>query len=69
MNYPNANTQSDTQRWSPLATLAEADLRVGLSGKVARTPWSDFVDRYGTMSIPRSRIVSLQLKNIHGISG
>ena len=56
MNYTNANISGDTQRWSPLATLAEADLRVGLSGKVARTPWSDFLDRYGTMSIHEAEL-------------
>ena len=56
MNYTNSNTQDDTQRWSPLAILAEADLRVGLSGKVARTPWSDFLDRYGTMSIHEAEL-------------
>lgn len=56
MNYTYANTHGDTQRWSPLATLAEADLRVGLSGKVARTPWSDFLDRYGTMSIHEAEL-------------
>ena len=56
MNYTYANTQGDTQRWSPLATLAEANLRVGLSGKVARTPWSDFLDRYGTMSIHEAEL-------------
>jgi len=56
MNNTNASTQGDTQQWSPLATLAEADLRVGLSGKVARTPWSDFLDRYGAMSIHEAEL-------------
>lgn len=56
MNYTYTNNHGDTQRWSPLATLAEADLRVGLSGKVARTPWTDFLDRYGTMSIHEAEL-------------
>lgn len=56
MNYTYEKNPGDTQRWSPLATLAEADLRVGLSGKVTRTPWSDFLDRYGTTSIHEAEL-------------
>ena len=56
MNYTYESTPGDTQRWSPLATLAEADLRVGMSGKVTRTPWSDFLDRYGTTSIHEAEL-------------
>ena len=46
----------DTRRWSALAALSEAEMSVGMSGKIARTPWSDFLDRYGTMSIHEAEL-------------
>ena len=46
----------DTRRWSALAALSEAEMSVGIGGKVARTPWSDFLERYGTMSIHEAEL-------------
>ena len=56
MNENLGSVPRDTRRWSALAALSEAELNVGLSGKIARTPWSDFLDRYGTMSIHEAEL-------------
>ena len=49
-------TQEGTQQWSSFARLAEAEMHVGMSGKITRTPWSDFLDRYGGMFIHEAEL-------------
>ena len=46
----------DTWRWSAFEALSEAEMSAQESGRVARTPWSDFLDRYGTMSIHEAEL-------------
>ena len=48
--------QKDTQQWSSFAPLAEAEMHVGLNGKIARTPWSDYVERYGSLRIHEAEL-------------
>ena len=56
MNENLGSVPRDTRRWSALAALSEAEMSVGTSGKVARTPWSDFLERYGTMSVHEAEL-------------
>lgn len=48
--------QGDTQQWGSFAPLAEAEMQVGLNGKIARTPWSDFLERYGSLRIHEAEL-------------
>ena len=56
MNHPFGNSEGEPPQWDALATLGESEMRVGLSGKVGRTPWSDFLDRFGNGSIHEAEL-------------
>lgn len=56
MNETLGSISRDTWRWSAFEALSEAEMRAERSGKIARTPWSDFLDRYGTMSIHEAEL-------------
>ena len=56
MNENLGSVSRDTRRWSALAALSEAEMSVGRSAKIGRTPWSDFLDRYGTNSIHEAEL-------------
>ena len=56
MDENHADVQVDGQRLSPFASLSEAEMRIGMSGRVTRTPWSDFLDRYGNPSIHEAEL-------------
>lgn len=56
MDKNHTGVQVDSERWSPFSSLSEAEMRVGIRGKVTRTPWSDFLDRYGSLSIHEAEL-------------
>ena len=56
MDEDHTRVQVDGGQWSPFSSLSEAEMRIGLSGKVTRTPWSDFLDRYGSSSIHEAEL-------------
>ena len=56
MNETLGRISRDTWRWSAFEALSEAEMSAERSGKIARTPWSDFLDRYGTMSIHEAEL-------------
>ena len=56
MDENNTDVQVDSELWSPFSALSEAEMRIGMSGKVTRTPWSDFLDRYGSLSIHEAEL-------------
>ena len=56
MNEHYTGVQGDSNVWSPFSSLSEAEMRIGMSGKVTRTPWSDFLERYGSLSIHEAEL-------------
>ena len=56
MNEDLGIVSRDTWRWSALEALSEAEMNVETCGKISRTPWSDFLDRYGAMSIHEAEL-------------
>ena len=56
MDENQTGVQVDSGQWSPVSSLSEAEMRIGMSGKVTRTPWSDFLDRYGSSSIHEAEL-------------
>lgn len=56
MNETLGSVSRDTWRWNAFEALSEAEMSAERSGKIARTPWSDFLDRYGTTSIHEAEL-------------
>ena len=56
MDENHTDVPVDSEQWSPFSSLSEAEMRIEMSGKVARTPRSDFLDRYGSPSVHEAEL-------------